>query len=150
MILDRIANTNSLNEGSTIDTLTNDSIEDMSALVENFIYDTVSSFSEEKRNEFLNSEECEALQEAGLLGKKTIVRMTKVDDLGRRIKLAVIQKAKEDQDPNYLQYKKAVAKKKFFMSKMNDKYAMRVKNDAVKGQRALLKISPTYFTRPIR
>lgn len=147
MILDNIANGQPVMEGYGDNT---DCIADMSALVENFIYDTVSGFPADKREEFLASEECQALQEAGMLGKKTLVRMAKVDDLTRRIKLAVLQKAKEDQDPNYLQYKKAVAKKKAFMRKMTDKYAMRVKTDAVKGQRALLKISPSYFTRPIR
>jgi hypothetical protein len=149
MILDDILENDSMGT-EPIGQLSGSCIEDANALIEAFIYDTITSQGEELTKQFLESEECKALEEAGVLGKKTIVRMTKVDDLSRRIKLAALQKAKEDRDPNYLMLKKVIAKKKDLSSKIMSKYASRVKNDAIKSQRALMKISPSYFTRPIR
>lgn len=149
MILDDILENDSMGT-EPIGQLSGSCIEDANSLIEAFIYDTITSQGEEYTKQFLESAECKALQEAGVLGKKTIVRMTKVDDLSRRIKLAALQKAKEDRDPNYLMLKKVIAKKKDLSSKIMSKYASRVKNDAIKSQRALMKISPSYFTRPIR
>lgn len=149
MILDDILENDSMGT-EPIGQLSGSCIQDANALIEAFIYDTITSMGEEYTRQFLESEECKALEEAGVLGKKTIVRMTKVDDLSRRIKLAVLQKAKEDRDPNYLMLKKVIAKKKDLSAKLMAKYKSRVKNDAVKSQRALMKISPSYFTRPIR
>ena len=149
MILDDILENDSMGT-EPIGQLSGSCIEDANSLIEAFIYDTITSQGEELTKQFLESAECKALQEAGVLGKKTIVRMTKVDDLSRRIKLAALQKAKEDRDPNYLMLKKVIAKKKDLSSKIMSKYASRVKNDAIKSQRALMKISPSYFTRPIR
>lgn len=148
MILDSVLENDAMpTEGVN---LTGSCIKDANALIESFIYDTITSMGEEVTKQFLASQECKALEEAGVLGKKTIVRMTKVDDLTRRIKLAVMQKAREDRDPNYLMLKKVIAKKKDLSNKLMAKYRNRVKNDAIKSQRALIKISPSYFTRPIR
>lgn len=149
MILDDILENDSMGT-EPIGQLSGSCIEDANSLIEAFIYDTITSQGEEYTKQFLESAECKALEEAGVLGKKTIVRMTKVDDLSRRIKLAALQKAKEDRDPNYLLLKRVIAKKKDLSSKIMSKYASRVKNDAIKSQRALMKISPSYFTRPIR
>jgi hypothetical protein len=149
MILDDILENDAMGT-EPIGQLTGSCIEDANSLIEAFIYDTITSQGEEYTKQFLESAECKALEEAGVLGKKTIVRMTKVDDLSRRIKLAALQKAKEDRDPNYLLLKRVIAKKKDLSSKIMSKYASRVKNDAIKSQRALMKISPSYFTRPIR
>ena len=124
-------------------------IQDINALMENYIYDAITSKGEDAVRDFIASEECKALQEVGILGKKTIVRMAKADDLSRRIKLAVLQKAKEDNDPNYLALKKVIHKKKALSAKLMQKYQNRVRTDAIKSQRALIKISPNYFTRPL-
>ena len=149
MVLDDILENGAMDSDS-IGQLSGSTIKDANALIESFIYDTITSHGEEFTKQFLESAECKALEEAGVLGKKTIVRMTKIDDLSRRIKLAVLQKAKEDRDPNYLALKKVIAKKKALSAKLMAKYKGRVKNDAIKSQRALMKISPSYFTRPIR
>jgi hypothetical protein len=149
MVLDDILENGAMDSDS-IGQLSGSTIKDANALIESFIYDTITSQGEEFTKQFLESAECKALEEAGVLGKKTIVRMTKIDDLSRRIKLAVLQKAKEDRDPNYLALKKVIAKKKALSAKLMAKYKGRVKNDAIKSQRALMKISPSYFTRPIR
>ena len=127
-------------------------IEDMGALMENFFYDYVASMTEDARNEFLSSDECKACLEenGGFVGRKTVVRLNKLDDLSRRVKLAVYQKAKEDGDPNYRELKKLQSKKHKLNAKLMAKYGSRVKLDAVKAQRALIKINPQAFSKPIR
>lgn len=127
-------------------------IEDVQALCENMFYDMVASMPEEARKSFLESDECkEYLEEnGGFVGRKTLVRLNKIDDLSRRIKLAVYQKAKEDGDPNYRALKKLQLKKHKLNEKLMTKYANRVKADAVRAQRALIKINPQAFTKPIR
>ena len=139
-----------INEGAQPRMASTGTIEDMNALMENFIYADIAALDEESRKQFLVSDTCKALQEAGILGKKTIVRLNKADDLTKRIEVAIMQKAKEDGDPNYLALKKLMAKKKALKAKLNAKYYNRVKNDAVKAQRALIKINPHAFTSIIR
>lgn len=147
MILDRInegADDQIIGEGS--------SISDINALMENFFYDVVSCMEEDARKQYLESDECKALlqENGGFVGRRTFVRLNRVDDLSRRIKLAVYQKAKEDGDPNYKKLKIIQRKKHELNAKLMAKYANRVKKDAVKAQRALIKITPNAFTRPLR
>lgn len=129
---------------------TESGVKDFDALVENMFFDKISSLDEQERKEFLASDACKALEEGGMIGKKTFVRLNKLDDLARRMQLAVYQKAKEDGDPNYVKLKKVQAKKRELKSKLMAKYGNRVKNDVLKAQRALIKVNPTYFTRPVR
>lgn len=125
-------------------------VKDINALMENFFFDTISALSEEERKKYLASDECKALEEAGVIGKKTFVRLNKLDDLSRRMQLAAYQKAKEDGDPNYKKLKKIQAIRRHLKHKILAKYQNRVKQDVIKAQRALIKINPTYFTKPLR
>ena len=74
-------------------------------LEEMFVYDELSQMlnTDELREEFFNSEYPEALMEAGIVSKKTLVRLSKKDDLSRRKKMVVFQLAKEANDPLYNQ-----------------------------------------------
>lgn len=146
MILDK------LNEGADRQNVehTGSVISDMDSLLESFIYADLSSMDENSIKEFLNSDQCKALQEANLIGRKTIVRLSRADDIQKRIALAALQKAKEDGDPNYIALKKVQAKRMALKSKILQKYGNRVKNDAIKAQRALIRINPRAFTAPIR
>lgn len=123
---------------------------DQTVLMESFFSQTVAMMNEDERKQYLESDEVKALEEAGVIGKKTIVRLTKMDDLTRRIKIAAFQKAKDDGDPNWELLRKNRIKERELIGKIMNKYAMRVKKDAVVAQRSLLKVTPNAFTRPIR
>lgn len=126
------------------------SIHDYDAFFENLLYDEISRLSDDERKQVMESVDFNALLEANVIGKKTVVRLNKVDDLQRRITIAAYQKAKEDNDPNYIALKKIIAKKKALNEKILQKYGTRVKRDAIKAQKQLLKIDPRAFTKPVR
>lgn len=125
------------------------SVVDMAALVESFVFGEVSAMSDEQRKSFLESEQCKAMEEAGIIGKKTIVRLSKMDDLTRRIKIASFQIAKEKNDPLWSLLVKNRIKERELIGKLVQKYGMGAKRAAITGQRQLLKITPNAFTRPI-
>ena len=124
-------------------------VADEQALLECMFEATVGSMGDDERKQYLESDEVKAALEAGVIGKKTIVRLSKMDDLSRRIKLAALQKAKEDNASEWMMLKKNRIQERKLLGKIMQKYSMRVKQDAVKSQRALLKVTPNAFTRPI-
>lgn len=124
-------------------------IADQPALLEAFIADEISMLADDDRKAFIESDECKALEEAGLLGKKTIVRLSKNDDLTRRIKIAAFMKAKEKDDPTWNALVKNRQKERELINKLMGKYSNLVKRDAINGQKELLKVSPKSFNRPI-
>ena len=150
MILDNMVPVSEGVEGASINN--GDSIHDMGALMENMLVDYVSGMDDDARKSFMESAEFQALlqENGGFVGRKTVVRLSKVDDLSRRIQLAAFQKAMEDGDPNYKELKKLQAKRRKLKEKIFAKYSNRVKNDARKAQRALIKINPRAFSAPLR
>ena len=129
-----------------------ESIQDMGALMEDMLVDCVSGMDDDSRKSFMESAEFQALlqENGGFVGRKTVVRLNKIDDLSRRIQLAAFHKAMEDGDPNYKELKKLQTKRRKLKEKIFAKYGNRVKNDAVKAQRALIKINPRAFSAPLR
>ena len=63
---------------------------------EAFLVDDLSRLPSEQLKEFCESEEAQALVEANVLRKPTLVRLSKKDDLSRRIKIAAIEICKEE------------------------------------------------------
>ena len=124
-------------------------VSDEQNLLESIFESTVMAMPDEERKNYLESDEVKAALEAGVVGKRTIVRLSKVDDLSRRIKLAALQKAKEDNAAEWAQLKKNRVKERQLLNRIMTKYSTRVRNDAVKAQRALLKVTPNLFTRPL-
>ena len=129
-----------------------ESIQDMAALMEDMLVDCVSGMDDDSRKSFMESAKFQALlqENGGFVGRKTVVRLNKIDDLSRRIQLAAFHKAMEDGDPNYKELKKLQTKRRKLKEKIFAKYGNRVKNDAVKAQRALIKINPRAFSAPLR
>ena len=125
-------------------------IQDYDMLLENLIYDMAATMSDDERQAFMESDTFQNVVNEGGISKRTVVRMNKLDDLTRRIAVAAFQMAKQDNDPNYKALKKLIAKKQAIKSKILKKYATRVKPAVMKAQTQLIKINPTYFTRPIR
>lgn len=125
-------------------------IQDYDMLLENLIYDMAATMSDDERQAFMESDTFQNVVNEGGISKRTVVRMNKLDDLTRRIAVAAFQMAKQDNDPNYKALKKLIAKKQAIKAKILKKYATRVKPAVMKAQNQLIKINPTYFTRPIR
>lgn len=117
-------------------------------LLESYIYDEISRLSDEKRQEFVNSQEAQGMLEAGLISRKTLVRLSKNDDLERRIGMAAIQLSKESDDALYDQLVKVRIKERELLDKINAKYANRATRVAKIGQKDYLKNKmPVAFIR---
>lgn len=117
-------------------------------LLESYIYDEISRLSDDKRREFVNSQEAQGMLEAGLISRKTLVRLSKNDDLERRIGMAAIQLSKESDDALYDQLVKVRIKERELLDKINAKYANRATRVAKIGQKDYLKNKmPVAFIR---
>lgn len=122
-------------------------IQDKDLLLETFLIDACQHMDEDSCREFLETSEVKALVEAGAVRKGTIVRLSKADDYARRLTLAAIQKAKEDNSADWKKLKKAQAMKKAAIAAIVKRYGTMVKRDVVKAQRALLKNDPMHYIR---
>lgn len=123
-------------------------LSNVNELLESFIYDEISRNSDEKRKEFVNSEQAQAMVEAGIIGRKTLVRLSKMDDLERRIGMAAIQLSKESNDSLYDQLIKVRIKERELLEKINNKYANKATRVAKMGQKEYLKNKmPVAFIR---
>lgn len=118
-------------------------------LLESMIYDEVSRLPDERRKEFVNSEEAQAMMESGLISRKTLVRLSKKDDLERRIGMAAIQMAKENNDMLYDQLIRNRIKERELLDKINTKYASKASRVAMIGQKEFLKqkLPITFFRK---
>lgn len=135
----------SLNE----DANTNAGIQDERALQEAFIFDELCKLSDAEVQAFIESDEAKSMLEAGILTKKTLVRLTKQDDLSRRMTMAAMQFAKEADDPLYHQLKKVHIKERELRNKINNKYSSKSQRVAKIGQKEYLKgKTPLAFMRP--
>lgn len=114
-------------------------LQDKNAYLEACIFDEVSMLPQERREEFLRSDACKTLEEAGILKNKTIVRLSKTDDLERRISMAAIQLSKENNDPLFEKLTKNRIKERELLDKINQKYANKATKVAKMGQKEYLK-----------
>jgi hypothetical protein len=124
-------------------------VQDFDSYLERVFESVVSVMPDETRIPYLESDEVKSLVEAGVIGRKTIVRLSKKDDLSRRIKLAAFQKAKETNAPEWKALKKNRIIERKLIGKIMQRYGNAVKKDAINSQKKLLKLSPTAFTKPI-
>lgn len=124
-----------------------DGLQNPSALVELFIADEFYHMDDEAGKAMLESEDLKALEEAGVVKKRTLVRLSKQDDYTRRLTLAAVQKAKEANSPDWKKLRKAQAMRKMALANIVKRYANSVKRDVVKAQRAIQKIDPGHYTK---
>lgn len=108
-------------------------------LLESYIYDELSRLPDDKKKEFLASEDAKALEEAGIISRKTLVRLSKEDDLSRRLKMAALQLAKDNDDVLFDQLTKNRIKERQLLDKITAKYSMKATKVAKMGQKAYLK-----------
>lgn len=124
-------------------------VADLNELADRIFEQEVGMMTEAVRNEYLQSDEVKAVVEAGVVNKRTIVRLSKMDDLSRRIKIASLMKAKEKGDADWEALRKNRIIERKLLGRIMGRYANQVKRDAVVAQRNLLKITPNAFNRPI-
>lgn len=117
----------------------NQDLKNPNELLEAYIADELSFAPIEKLKEFANSPEAEAMIEAGLISRKTLVRLSKNDDLTRRTKMAAFQLAKEADDNLWHLLVKNRVRERELISKIVAKYASRASKSAKIGQREYLK-----------
>lgn len=96
---------------------------DPNVLVEALIVDEISHLPQEKIQEFCQPGGVgEVLVQEGKLKKKTLVRLSKKDDLTRRTKMGALMLAKEKNDPLYQKLVINRAKKRELVDKIMQKY----------------------------
>jgi len=118
--------------------MTND-LKNPNELTESYIYDELSRLPDERKKEFLESQEAVALEEGGIISRKTLVRLSKEDDLSRRLKMAALQLAKDSDDILFTQLTKNRIKERELLEKITAKYSMKATQAAKLGQKAYLK-----------
>ena len=121
-----------LNEGAV------DNIPEVNLLIESYIVDEVSHLSDEKRMEFVNSPEAQALVQEGTMRKKTLVRLSKNDDLSRRRTIAAFHRARAAKDPLWTKLVQNRVKERELIGAIVKKYPQ-AERDAKLGQKEYLR-----------
>ena len=103
------------------------------------IVDEVSHLSDEKIQEFCQSPEAEALVEAGVMRKKTLVRLSKKDDFSRRRTMAAFTIAREKKDPLWTKLVKNRVQERKLIGEIVKKYGGKADKVAKAGQKEYLK-----------
>lgn len=122
----------------------------MDSLIEAFIIDEFNhSMTDEEKEEFVNSDECKEMIEAGILSESSVVYLDRGGDLNRRITLAALQLAKDKGDPLYKKLVFVAQRRKGILSQLRQKYGVNAKRTAKTAQRELIKKVPTRFKKKI-
>ena len=103
------------------------------------IVDEVSHLSDEKIQEFCQSPEAEALVEAGIMRKKTLVRLSKKDDFSRRRTMAAFTIARDKKDPLWSKLVKNRVQERKLIGEIVKKYGGKADKVAKVGQKEYLK-----------
>lgn len=125
--------------GNREDVLIEGELKNPDELQEMYIFDELCMLPDEKKQEFINSQEAAAMVEAGIISRKTLVRLSKADDLSRRIKMAAFQLAKDNDDMLWTQLAKNRVKERELIGKITAKYGSKAQRAARVGQKDYLK-----------
>lgn len=79
---------------------------DMDSVMEAFFYDDLSRMSDTALKNFMESDQCKALQEKTAFAKPTLMRLGKDADKLRRIRLMCYTLAKNNKDQNWVKCQK--------------------------------------------
>lgn len=74
---------------------------DLTPYIEAVAYDDLSKMTEADIKAFVESDQAQVLVERQVLNKKTLVRLSKKDELKRRIKLIAYKLAHDDKNPHW-------------------------------------------------
>lgn len=126
-------------------------VENVDELLEAYIAYELAMLTPEQFKAFTESEECQAMLEKRLVGRNTLVRLSKNDDLTRRTKMAAFQIAKEKDDPLWQKLVKNRIKERQLIGAIVKKYGTKANRAAKVGQRDYLKQRiPSVALRPER
>ena len=103
------------------------------------IADEVSHLSDERIQEFCESDEAQALVEAGVMRKKTLVRLSKKDDMSRRRTMAAFTIARDKKDPLWAKLVKNRVQERKLIGDIVRKYGNQAERVAKVGQKEYLK-----------
>jgi len=103
------------------------------------IADEVSHLSDEKIQEFCESDEAQALVEAGIMRKKTLVRLSRKDDMSRRRTMAAFTLARDKKDPLWAKLVKNRVQERKLIGDIVRKYGNQAERVAKVGQKEYLK-----------
>lgn len=109
------------------------------ATAASYLYTELAKLDDEARKEFVESAEAEALLEKAVLNKKTMVRLSRQDDMARRVKIAAYQLAKDKKDPLWTKLVLNRVKERQFIAKIVQKYHNAAVKLAKVGQREFIK-----------
>ena len=113
---------------------------DPNAFISQLIEMEVSQLPQEKIEEFCAPGGVgETLVAEGKLAKKTIVRLSKKDDLSKRRKMAALTLAKQNNDPLWEKLALNRVKERELISKIMAKYGNKAQKVAVQSQKEFLK-----------
>ena len=114
-------------------------IQDKQAFEEACMIAELASMDYSDRQAVFESAGYQALEEKGLIGRKTRVTLDKKDDLARRETMAALQLAKEANDPLWDKLTLNRVKERELLNKIGTKYAMKAKRAAAIGQKDYIK-----------
>lgn len=97
----------------------------MNSIMEVFMVDECSHFTDEERTVFVESHLADTLVNEAKMRKRTIHRIGQMDDLKRRTALAAIEMGKAHNDPLYKKYRVAKRKSKVLLKQLIQKYQSR-------------------------
>lgn len=121
---------------------------EMAPYLEAVVVSEISMLPEEKIQEFCQPGGLgEALVEAGKLRRKTLVRLSKKDDLQRRQTMAELELAKQHKDPNYAKLVKLHMQMKVLDEKIHQRWGMKANQIAKVQQKDYLKKTTPGFLR---
>lgn len=113
-------------------------LKDPNELLGAYIIDEVSMLTDEQKQEFINSEACKSLLESRALKKKTLVRLSKNDDLTRRRTMAAFHIAKTEKWKEWDLLVKNRIKERELIAKIVQRAGNRADKAAKIGQRNYL------------
>ena len=110
-------------------------------LLELFLVNDILKGTSEEIKNFCESEEAQILVEKQVLNKPTLVRLSKEDDLKKRIKITSYQLAKYAKDPLWDKLVKYNGLKKQYANKILTKYGNKAERIAKEAQKNYIKTS---------
>jgi hypothetical protein len=125
---------------------------DEAAVTENAIVQEVMMMNDEQRKAYMESDTFKSLVEAGVIGKKAVVRLNKEADMDRRIHLLCLQMGKENGDADWEALRKNRIQERKLLGKLYKKYGNRVRRQAAMSQKRIVKLNARAFDlhAPIR
>lgn len=112
---------------------------DMDAFNETCVFIELASLPYEIRKAIVESEEAAIMEAKGMIGRKTLIRLNKNDDVNRRTSAAAYQMAKDSNDPLWRKLMFHMNKKNEFKDKILKKYNSKAIRVAKKSQKDYLK-----------